>query len=459
MKIKNWFYLCIALVLCPLLAGVVIDRAHFAVVSSATAGVVVVVTARNDRCGGRRSRYACTKFSATLRYEARGSSYFIDVSAGRVRGHDQPVSLSDYRVGQHEKVSYNPRKPSEAYRNTFWDIWGEPVGIFFLQICAFLGAIGNKPVGAIRPLTPKPARPSPPRQWPLGMPLLAITALVTFAVAATTVLVGSNSPPTPEPEPARLPLTRFSDRLQYGSAGPLMIVIPAGTLLMGSPGTEVGRNVDEGPQHQVTIAAFALAMNETTFADYERFQEGTRRRQAHDASWGGGTRPAINVSWHDATSYAQWLSDQTGRRYRLPTEAEWEYAARAGSLTPYSTGECIATPQANFNGNEASSSCPGPALYPQKTQPVASYPGNAFGLHDMHGNAYEWVQDCYHASYVAAPGDGRPWLEEDHGDCTRRVLRGGSWDSVARGVRSAIRASSAAGATGDFIGFRLARDL
>ena len=228
---------------------------------------------------------------------------------------------------------------------------------------------------------------------------------------------------------------------------------------MGSPETESARALQEGPQHGVELQSFALAQTETTFDDYDRFARATRRKLPNDAGWGRGTSPVINVSWRDASDYAQWVSEQTGQRYRLPSEAEWEYAARAGTAAPFSTGGCISTDQANFDGNYAYSACPQSQRFLEKTRPTAAYPANAFKLHDVHGNVYEWVQDCYHSSYAAAPRDGHAWMEEDHGDCARRILRGGSWINFAPLLRSAFRNRDAMDAAYNHVGLRLARTL
>jgi formylglycine-generating enzyme required for sulfatase activity len=134
----------------------------------------------------------------------------------------------------------------------------------------------------------------------------------------------------------------------------------------------------------------------------------------------------INVSWDDARAYADWLSDQTGQRYRLPTEAEWEYAARAGTTTPFWTGDCIHTDQANYDGNYDYNGCGAKTgVHRGQTVPAGSLPANAFGLHEIAGNVWEWVEDCWHSSYAGAPTDGSAWVEADGGECSR-VVRGGS---------------------------------
>lgn len=256
----------------------------------------------------------------------------------------------------------------------------------------------------------------------------------------------------------------FRDRLKDRGEGPAMVVIPAGKFLMGSPANEAGRNDWEGPQHWVTVRRFALGQTEVTFDDYDRFARATGRPLPFDHHWGRGSRPVINVSWRDAHDYAEWLAEQTGEEYRLPSEAEWEYAARAGTTTPFSTGSCISTEQANFNNTSkvAYAGCPaqsGPYL--ARTQPAGSYPSNAFGLYDMHGNVGEWLQDCWYKTYVGAPSDGTGWLGLD-AKCGR-VARGGSWGTYPAGLRSASRFGSSGhpdgGGPSAFNGFRVARSI
>ena len=235
---------------------------------------------------------------------------------------------------------------------------------------------------------------------------------------------------------------------------PEMIVIPAGSFTMGSPATEKGRYNNEGPQHKVTIAKpFAVSKYEVTFADWDACvsvggcpQEG----RAGDAGWGRGTQPVIYVSWDDAQAYVAWLSRMTGKAYRLLTEAEWEYAARGGTQTAYSWGDEVGNGNANCNG------C-GSQWDNKRSAPVGSFAPNAFGLHDMHGNVWEWVEDCFHNNYSGAPTDGAPWTEG--ADCSRRVVRGGSWGNDPQGLRSALRSWNTTDVRNFVLGFRVGRTL
>jgi formylglycine-generating enzyme required for sulfatase activity len=233
---------------------------------------------------------------------------------------------------------------------------------------------------------------------------------------------------------------------------PEMAVVPAGSFTMGSPVGERGRDVDENPQHSVTIAKpFAVGRFAVTFDEWDACAADgdCNGYKPRDQGWGGGRRPVINVSWDDSTAYVAWLSRKTGKTYRLLTEAEWEYAARAGSTTTYYWGDAIGKGNANCNG------C-GSKWDNQLTAPVGSFAANAFGLYDMAGNVWEWVQDCYHNSYNEAPANGLAWTS---GDCSRRVVRGGSWISYPQLLRSATRFWNTSNNRGNLLGFRIGRTL
>ena len=252
-------------------------------------------------------------------------------------------------------------------------------------------------------------------------------------------------PSTPS-TPAFQPGATFSDSLSSGGEGPEMVVIPAGSFRMGCVSGQDCFD-DERPVHGVTIPqAFAVSIYEVTFEDYDRF---TSPNRVDDEGWGRGRRPVINVSWNDAREYVAWLSRQTGQTYRLLSEAEWEYVARAGSSTAYSWGNGIGSNRANCEG------C-GSQWDDRQTAPVGSFAANAFGVHDMHGNVWEWVEDCWNASYAGAPSDGSAWRS---GDCSQRVLRGGGWSYIPRNLRSADRVRGTTGIRLFSFGFRVARTL
>ena len=187
-------------------------------------------------------------------------------------------------------------------------------------------------------------------------------------------------------------------------------------------------------RHSVTIQPFEIGKYEVTFDEYSAFVLDTDGVELpHDERWGRGSRPVINVSWDDAKAYAEWLSRVTGKPFRLPTEAEWEYAARAGTTTNYWWGD-----EVNQDGKVWANcyGC-GSEWDGKRTAPVGSFPANGFGLHDMHGNVWEWTEDDWHDNYNGAPDDGRSWTDDPRG--SYRVIRGGGWYLGARYCRSAFR--------------------
>jgi formylglycine-generating enzyme required for sulfatase activity len=206
---------------------------------------------------------------------------------------------------------------------------------------------------------------------------------------------------------------------------PELVVVPPGDFVMGSGDTPY-----EKPEHPISVPRpFAIGRSEVTFAEWDQCADaGACKFRPDDHGWGRGGQPVINVSWEDAKQYLAWLSGRTGQRYRLPTEAEWEYAARAGTRTPFWWGRDVGT------GRAQCATCVTPP--PQQTAAVRSFRPNAFGLYDTTGNASEWVEDCWNDSYRNAPKDTSAWTS---GDCRLRVLRGGNFTSLANAVRSAAR--------------------
>ncbi len=244
----------------------------------------------------------------------------------------------------------------------------------------------------------------------------------------------------------------FQDRLQDGSHGPVMCFIPGGRFLMGSPETEENHQANER-QHEVEVASFAMGKFAVTFADYDRFAVATGRAKPNDEGWGRGKRPVINVSWHDAVAYADWLTALTGEAYRLPTEAEWEYACRAGTTTPFHTGETISTDLANYN-DEYTYGKGKKGIYREKTVEVGQFPANAWGLHDMHGNVWEWTASVYDEQYGGAELVGNK--DANH----PLSLRGGAWNSFnPQNLRCSARYGGTPSNGNYFWGFRLARTL
>ena len=294
---------------------------------------------------------------------------------------------------------------------------------------------------------------------------------------------GSDSPPEADetgsgPDGPTRPGAVFSDC----DACPEMVVIPGGDFMMGSPASEQGRFDNEGPQHRVAVSSFALGRYEVTREEYRVFVETTGHPSSgcwilgedgmtndDDASWRepgfaqGSGHPAVCVNWNDAQAYVRWLSRETGESYRLPSEAEWEYAARGGTSTSRYWGDSSSSQCGHANGADAAAkrvysgfavaACNDGAVH---TAPAGSYSANVFGLFDVLGNVFEWTADCWHENYRGAPTDGSPW---HGGDCRRRVLRGGSWYADPRDLRSAARDRTPTENRISFAGFRVARTL
>ena len=267
---------------------------------------------------------------------------------------------------------------------------------------------------------------------------------------------------------------------------PWLVVVPSGSFKMGSSSGEEGGRDDQGPVHLVTIAQpFAVGVHQLTRGEFGRFvreaghsmgdscriYEGGEWKGRSGRSWrspGYGqadTHPVVCVSWDDAKAYVRWLSRETGERYRLLSESEWEYVARAGTTASRYWGDdsTDACAYANVFDRSARRTLPDRGAIHEcrdgyvHTSPVGSFSANPYGLRDILGNVWEWAEDCWHGSYAGAPGDGRAWTSG--GDCSRRVLRGGSWNATPRGVRSTIRSWYTSGYRNANVGFRIARTL
>ncbi len=306
---------------------------------------------------------------------------------------------------------------------------------------SFLAAIFTREIWKTPSSRKKPGFSDKPKLSPSSTPTPSPTKLMLKPFAFETVTVDASGSIT----------NRRNQEAQYftqdlGNGVTLdMVQIPEGTFTMGSPAEEEERKDDEEPQHQVTVPGFFMGKYEVTQAQYQVIM-GKNPSYFQDKK-----RPVDNVSWHDATEFCNQLSQKTGRTYRLPSEAEWEYACRAGTTTPFYFGETITTELANYNGKYPYASAP-EGKYRKETTDVGIFPPNAFGLYDMHGNLWEWCQDTSHKNYQGAPIDGSAWIGNDN---RNRIMRGGSWSSPPEVCRSAIRSHVASGTTFGHVGFRV----
>jgi formylglycine-generating enzyme required for sulfatase activity len=236
-----------------------------------------------------------------------------------------------------------------------------------------------------------------------------------------------------------------------------MVKIPSGSFLMGSPENEPERFDDEGPQHEVKLGAFSMAQTPITQAQWlvvAGWPKLERDLKPDPAQFKGANRPVERVSWHDAQEFCRRLSQRTGQRYGLPSEAQWEYACRAGSTTPFHFGATLTPELANYDGNNCYVNGPKGPNRGQTTE-VASFPANDWGLHDMHGNVWEWCADHWYDSYNLAPGDDQPWLIAAAAANEQKLLRGGSWIGDPGDCRSAYRSHDEAVSDDDDVGFRV----
>jgi formylglycine-generating enzyme required for sulfatase activity len=291
---------------------------------------------------------------------------------------------------------------------------------------------------------PAPSAPTPPAVAP-------VQPAATPAPIVVTAL-------SPEQERALRPTDTFKEC----SNCPEMVVVPAGTFTMGSPVSEQGALQSQVPQHKVTFAnPFAVGEFALTFDEWDACVGGggCNGYRPVDEGWGRGRHPVINVSWDDAKAYVAWLSKKTGKSYRLLSEAEREYVTRAGTTTPFWWGSSISTNQANYNGYSTYGNGVN-GEYRARTVPVDSFAPNPWGLYQVHGNVYDWTEDCYHGGYKGAPDNGDAWTtDRTNGDCSFRVIRGGSLASDPEHLRAAGRDWVPAGDRENHVGFRVGRTL
>ncbi len=302
-------------------------------------------------------------------------------------------------------------KTMKAVRNLF----------VLLIVCCLLSSCATAPQ-APQPVAPESgSKPAPPRVQP---------TLTPVPQQATS------SPAKSRPAPVKAPLeTTFV--ADYGE----LVLIEGGAFIMGDL---YGTDRFAKPVHKVNVSGFFMGRHEVTFAQYDKFSEATNRDKPDDEGWGRGNRPVINVSWLDAVAFTEWLSQKTGRTFRLPSEAEWEYAARGGKSTHFWWGMKI--------GNELANCRQCSTNPPEKTLPVGTYKPNPYGLFDTAGNVYEWCLDHVNRNYVGAPADGSPWLS---GDAGKRINRGGSWKEFAVDLQASARGWDNVDYQSNSIGFRV----
>ena len=307
-------------------------------------------------------------------------------------------------------------------------------------------------VAVVAPPTPPTPPPAPPIQaQPVPPPAPPIQAQPTVGIFPPT---SGTQPLSAVQERGLKPKNSFKEC----DACPEMVLVPSGTFTMGSPASEPDRAEDEGPQHKVTIARpFAAGKFAVTFDEWDACvaDGGCNNYRPSDEGWGRGKRPVIHVRWNDAQAYVAWLSRKTGKTYRLLSESEREYVARAGTTTPFWWGSSISTDQANYDGTYTyNDGAKGGFL--EKTAPVNSFQPNPWGFYQVHGNVWEWTEDCYQDNYAAEDSDGSA---STVGDCKHRVLRGGSWRDNPQDLRSANRLGNPTDYQNYYVGFRVARTL
>jgi formylglycine-generating enzyme required for sulfatase activity len=379
----------------------------------------VVVTATEDLLGhgvniAARLQELAEKGTALVSAEFRSMARSSPSAAFQSRG-QKPLENMEQRVQTFEILSSRQRFARTSRQFGSW-------------------AMGAAVIGALAYFSPQ-----------------LIPLVQQFAAANRSEAVAASTPETATPQVAAtpeapvIPVRAAGDIITDCEGCPEMVVLPGGLFTMGSPANETGRGRDEGPQREVSIPPFAIGKYEITFAQWDACLGGggCNGYSPPDSGWGRGNRPVTNVSWEDAQAYLDWLNQRAGGlRYRLATEAEWEYAARAGVSDAYAFGSRLATTQATYRV--------------RTTSTVGEHEANAFQLFDLHGNVSEWVEDCYAANYDLAPIDGAA-VQAD--DCTRRVYRGGGYADQAPALRAAARRASAPAQRTTGVGFRIARSL
>ena len=383
--------------------------------------------------GGKGSVLSVARFPSRSLQAAKARSAELD------KAWKDMEALEQERQRLERKVAEQQAELNQLRQQGAWDRTEEGLGLKhsdFTAIQRGLVSLGKK-IGRVDGVFGEKTREAI-RKWQAGKGL-AETGYLTRDQADALKALGAE---------VERPGREFRD---CGEC-PRMVVVPAGEYWMGSGSGE--GDSDERPRHRVRIGeAIAVGKYEVTFREWDACIKagGCRGYRPSDEGWGRGRRPVINVSWEDAKSYVEWLSRDTGKGYRLLSEGEWEYVARAGTRTPFHTGSTISTDEANYDGSAGWE-----GVYRGKTARVGSFSANGFGLHDVHGNVFEWVEDCWNESYEGVPGDGSAW---ESGECSRRVLRGGSWNGTPWVLRSANRDWNWSGNRHSVTGFRVARTL
>jgi formylglycine-generating enzyme required for sulfatase activity len=374
------------------------------------------------------------------------------------------VELIASTIDDHHRASTTPERPTVGAlgQDTPRSKLGHPPKRALLIAAVFavvlIGSVGVWFGNIVRPSVPSAPIPVQPPQTtvPAGSaavqpPPIPAQAPVTPVQPASSIIV---TPLSPDRERALKPKDSFNECDKC----PEMTVVPAGSFMMGAPDGEQGHVATELPQHRVTIAKpFAVGRFAVTFDEWDACvaDGGCNGYSPGDQGWGRGQQPAINVSWDDANAYVAWLSKKTGKSYRLLSEAECEYVTRAGTTTPFWWGGSISTSQANYNGSNSYGGGTN-GEYRQKTVPVNSFAPNPWGLYQVHGNVWDWVEDCHDDGYQGAPSNGAAWTS---GDCGRHAIRGGSWHSSPQLLRSASRGWLPTDVRSSGVGFRVGRTI
>jgi formylglycine-generating enzyme required for sulfatase activity len=296
-----------------------------------------------------------------------------------------------------------------------------------------------QPAPAPEPVpTPEPDTPpaTAPQQGGESAPAASSSEPAASTAAQTAVQVAP-----PQAERLRI----FRDPLAIGGDGPEMVMLPGGSFLMGAK--FFSGDASELPQHERQVAPFAISRYEVTVDEYKQFAEATKRKMPRSSGLDVKNTPVVFVSWEDAQAYVRWLSKQTGNKYRLPSEAQWEYAARAGTESPYWWGTDVGEDNAHCFDCKT-------GLNPRQATRVGRFKANAFELFDTSGNVMEWTRDCFHKNYKGAPEDDSVW---EGGDCDMRVTRGGAYGNTSKSLRNAARARRPSAKGNDETGIRLTR--